>query len=76
MAKVGDVFKVSFPGAGTGTGAKYEVYHVSGTAKNVPSTEQIVYLKLISRQFYQLGLPFVASVPSDKLGEFFEPSFK
>lgn len=73
--QIGDTFKLSFSGAGLAEGAKYEVYHVTGTEKSVPNLDPIVYLKLTGKSFYQLGVPFTVNVPESKLGLFFTETF-
>lgn len=72
--EIGDKFTLSFSGAGNQEGANYEVYHVTGRAKNVPSNpdDNLVFLKLTSRTFFQLGAPFSVCVPEKNIEEFFK----
>lgn len=72
--QVGDPFVVSFSGAGNQQGANYEVYHVTGRGKNVPANpdDNLVFLKLTSRSFFQLGAPFTITVPEKDIYQFFE----
>jgi hypothetical protein len=74
----GDRFKVSFAGAGSQEGAIYEVYHITGQAKNTPSNQndQLVFLKLTSRSFFQSGAAFTLSVPAKNIDDFFVQTFK
>lgn len=71
--QVGDKFKVSFSGAGNQEGATYEVYHVTSQAKNIPTSadDVLVFLKLTSRSFFQLGAPFTVCVPQKDIDSMF-----
>ena len=69
--KVGQQFKLQFPGSGNQTGALYEVYHISNNSNAMPSTEKVVFLKLVSRSFFQLGAPFSVNIPLNSMSYFF-----
>lgn len=71
--KVGDKFKVNFPGAGLLTGVMYQVYHITNTNNYLPADESLVFLKLVSRDGFSKGAKINDCVPVEHLELFYAP---